>query len=330
MSKKPILIFGGVDGTSIENDTNYAEVFRDSNVRRTFLNWSYGPKAYRRGPNVLDNRADISTAESARAIRDHVIEYWGPYRRAPVHGKAVFLAGYSRGGAAVIETSKFLKERDIPVECLILFDPVDRSFGVGSIFNNTPIPDNVRNVIHIIRSPDAESRVSFGNCGTKRESWTKTKGPAPVEFLGTHAAMGGTLWPDPPDGQKIDEGFPDPPDGLTNITAEMDRAAFAQVRSYFQGELRTALNNCLARMAREGTAVPDFQVTPVVGGSLPPTGGPQKRYYIVKSGDWLSKIAQQYYGDPMKYDVIHKANLGVIGPDPNVIKPDQRLEIPYI
>lgn len=323
------LIFGGVDGTSVENDTNYAEVFRDSNVHRTFLNWNYGPKEYRRGPNVLDDRPDISTLESARAIRDFVVRHWGPYSRAPVYGKAVFLAGYSRGGAAVIETCKWLKDRDIPVECLILFDPVDRTVGVGGMFDNTPIADNVRNVIHIVRSPAAKSRESFKNCGTKREDWSKTKGAPPVAFLGTHAAMGGTLWPDPGPGQVIDEGFPWLIDGPTAITGDMDRVAFAQVRNYFQAELRTILNNCLARMDREGRDVPDFQVTPVSGGSLPPTGQ-VKRYYVVKPGDWLSKIAQQYYGDPMKYDVIHKANLGVIGRDPNLIKPNQRLEIPYV
>ncbi len=32
----------------------------------------------------------------------------------------------------------------------------------------------------------------------------------------------------------------------------------------------------------------------------------------------------------MKYDVIHKANLGVIGPNPDLIKPGQPLVIPNI
>lgn len=30
----------------------------------------------------------------------------------------------------------------------------------------------------------------------------------------------------------------------------------------------------------------------------------------------------------MKYPIIHEANLDVIGPDPNLIKPGQRLLIP--
>ncbi|MEK7855209.1 MAG: LysM peptidoglycan-binding domain-containing protein, partial [Acidobacteriota bacterium] len=134
------------------------------------------------------------------------------------------------------------------------------------------------------------------------------------------------LWPDPPGGGFIDEGFPD---YITAVTAEKDKDTFERVRSYTYGEFRRLIQECLQRMAREGTKVPDFQVTPVSGGSLPPTGG-SKRYHIVRSGEWLSKIAQQYYGDPMKYTVIHKANLSVIGPNPDIIEPNQKLEIPYI
>lgn len=327
MGKNAMLIFGGVDGTSIENDERYEVVFRDSNVHRLFLNWHHGPADYRRGPNVLDNREDISTRHQAEMIRDHVVGHWGPYQRGPVHGKAVFLAGYSRGGAAVIEVCKWLKDYAIPVECLILFDPVDRTPGVGDIFFDTPITDNVRNVIHVVRDRAAKSRESFGNCGRDRESWSKTQGPGPIPFFGTHASIGGTLWPDPPDGGFIDEG---PPDFKTAVTALRDKDTFERVRSYVFGEVRLAVQRCLDRMAREGTNVPDFQVTPVGDGSLPPTGGSQKRYYVVKAGDWLSKIAERYYGDPMKYPIIHKANLSVIGPNPDIIKPDQRLEIPYI
>ncbi len=321
-----MLIFGAVDGTSVENDEDYEKTFYDSNVHRLFLNWTHGPKEYRRGPNALDTRSDISTRNQAIAVKDFVVSYWGPYKRGPVYGKAVFLAGYSRGAAAVIEVCKWLKDYDIPVECLLLYDPVDRSFGVGNAFNNTPLTDNVKNVIHVVRDHGAESRESFGNCGTRRENWSKTKGLGPIPFFGTHAAIGGTLWPDPPNGEFIDEGFPD---YMTKVTADRDRDTFARVRDYTYAELRQGITNCKNRMAREGTRVPDFQVTPVAGGSLPPTGG-GKRYYIVKPGDWLSKIAQQYYGDPMKYPIIHKANLSVIGPNPDIIKPNQRLEIPYI
>lgn len=59
-----------------------------------------------------------------------------------------------------------------------------------------------------------------------------------------------------------------------------------------------------------------------------PNNEQNQRIYIVKPGDWLSKIAITYYGDAMKYKIIHQANLQVIGPNPDIIKPGQRLIIP--
>ena len=70
---------------------------------------------------------------------------------------------------------------------------------------------------------------------------------------------------------------------------------------------------------------------------LPPTGdyppdpkrpGYVPRIHIVKQGDWLSKIAITYYGDMNKWDVIYKRNIDQIGPNPDLIKPGQRLVIP--
>ncbi len=52
--------------------------------------------------------------------------------------------------------------------------------------------------------------------------------------------------------------------------------------------------------------------------------------YTVKKGDSLSKIAKQYYGDPMKYTVIYEANKALIGDNPNLIHPGQVLTIPKL
>ena len=43
----------------------------------------------------------------------------------------------------------------------------------------------------------------------------------------------------------------------------------------------------------------------------------------------VTTIAEKYYGDMMKYKPLHKANISVIGPDPNKIEPRQKLWIPY-
>ena len=57
------------------------------------------------------------------------------------------------------------------------------------------------------------------------------------------------------------------------------------------------------------------------------TENPYAQYYVVKKGDTLSKIAEEYYGDKMLYPKIFEANKDVLQ-DPNKIKPGQRLRIP--
>ena len=53
----------------------------------------------------------------------------------------------------------------------------------------------------------------------------------------------------------------------------------------------------------------------------------QSNYYTIKSGDTLSKIAQEHYGDANAYNKIFEANREVIG-DPDKIYPGQQIRIP--
>ncbi len=55
----------------------------------------------------------------------------------------------------------------------------------------------------------------------------------------------------------------------------------------------------------------------------------ENKRYVVKKGDWLSKIALRYYGDMMKYPAIYEANRDIIR-DPDLIYPGQKLDIPDI
>lgn len=50
-------------------------------------------------------------------------------------------------------------------------------------------------------------------------------------------------------------------------------------------------------------------------------------YYVIESGDSLSKIAKQYYGNAMDYPKIFEANREVIK-DPDLIYPGQKIRIP--
>jgi len=54
---------------------------------------------------------------------------------------------------------------------------------------------------------------------------------------------------------------------------------------------------------------------------------PEAKYYKVKSGDSLSKIAKEFYGDMSKYPVIFEANQPMLK-DPDKIYPGQVLRIP--
>jgi len=55
----------------------------------------------------------------------------------------------------------------------------------------------------------------------------------------------------------------------------------------------------------------------------------QSRFHEVKSGDTLSKISKEVYGDPMKYNVIFEANKPMLK-DPDKIYPGQMLRIPNL
>ncbi|MDX1684022.1 MAG: peptidoglycan-binding protein LysM [Saprospiraceae bacterium] len=54
---------------------------------------------------------------------------------------------------------------------------------------------------------------------------------------------------------------------------------------------------------------------------------PEAKFYEVKSGDTLSKISKEFYGDPMKYNKIFEANQPLLS-DPDKIYPGQKLRIP--
>ena len=69
-------------------------------------------------------------------------------------------------------------------------------------------------------------------------------------------------------------------------------------------------------------------VTEVVADNLnAPEPKVKVEYYVIKSGDTLSKIAKEYYGNAMDYPKIFEANREVIQ-DPDLIYPGQKIRIP--
>ena len=58
-----------------------------------------------------------------------------------------------------------------------------------------------------------------------------------------------------------------------------------------------------------------------------PVADEEKQFYTVQSGDYLSKIAKEVYGDANKYGLIFEANRPMLE-DPDKIYPGQTLVIP--
>ncbi|MEM6503966.1 MAG: LysM peptidoglycan-binding domain-containing protein [Planctomycetota bacterium] len=60
---------------------------------------------------------------------------------------------------------------------------------------------------------------------------------------------------------------------------------------------------------------------------LPPAPG-KDQSYTVRAGDNLSKIAQRFYGEAEKWDLIYARNRNLIGPRPDALKVGMELVIP--
>lgn len=82
------------------------------------------------------------------------------------------------------------------------------------------------------------------------------------------------------------------------------------------------LRKVLDKKAEKPAATPAAAADSGSGGN---SGG---QTYTVKSGDSLWAIAKRYYGSGAMYTKIYEANKGIIGKNPNLIYPGQKLTIP--
>lgn len=64
-----------------------------------------------------------------------------------------------------------------------------------------------------------------------------------------------------------------------------------------------------------------------IAGAVAAAAAATSTFYTIQSGDTLSKIAKEHYGDANAYNTIFEANREVIG-DPDKIYPGQQIRIP--
>jgi nucleoid-associated protein YgaU len=70
-----------------------------------------------------------------------------------------------------------------------------------------------------------------------------------------------------------------------------------------------------------------IQIREAAAGGVQQTASAQSKFYQVKAGDTLSKIAKELYGDANSYNQIFEANRPMLS-DPDKIYPGQVLRIP--
>lgn len=144
-----------VDGTGDFSDTDYAVSMAGSHC--AVLHHLNKPNAfYFRGPDLLS--AIKSTGGTAEKVFRKVMqEEFPPAFLAPGQPQKprspIFLAGHSRGGAAVVRVAQMLAERKVFVHGMFLFDAVDRTIFLDSV---QTVPWNVLQCYHAVRNEGAE------------------------------------------------------------------------------------------------------------------------------------------------------------------------------
>ena len=155
---------------------------------------------YQRGPN---NSGLEVLPEAARVFGYAMSEY----RRDA--GVQIMLAGYSRGGSAVIMAAELLEAQGVPVHSMFLFDPVARHVYPGG----EVIPSNVA-FSRVARRDQSWSfvmkyegtlktsdtlgdssnpcRPFFGSTGLNWRGFGDHR--TPTVFKGSHGALGGVGW----------------------------------------------------------------------------------------------------------------------------------------
>ena len=199
-----------VDGTGPYSQEEYDLAMARSFCWQLEVAFRKYPAKYVAGPGGMGG----STYSMARSGADEIQEFrktFGGGRKGSV--RPLYLAGYSRGAATVIQMAKFL-DQQIPkneVQAMFLFDPVDRDVAI----DGQGIPPNVKNVYVIYRDqaieevnlpwkpnygygqlPDKDiyARKWMGNCSVNPIDPNKTNVATALIKNASHGAAGGSPW----------------------------------------------------------------------------------------------------------------------------------------
>jgi RHS repeat-associated protein len=221
------MILIAIDGSGMDNTVNSKNWMRAhtltglwrSHVRNFYDHYPSNQRWYTDGVPG-DTASQFWSAQDAdiRNGYQYLVDQLQMYPDEPID-----MVGYSRGGAAVMEIARKLKEgvtsgkkKLCPkVRFMGLYDPVDNAYGptTWGLFNGSDtwaeaVPDTVKNVTVVFAAGESpwedpwadmgptghiRSRYQFNRVGESAEDPTKTNYHS-YSLFATHAAMGGDPW----------------------------------------------------------------------------------------------------------------------------------------
>ena len=120
---------------------------------------------------------------------------------------------------------------------------------------------------------------------------------------------------------------------ITDLLSSVFGNQISNLKVEFNDGIVTLYGSCDTQATKEKAMLLAGNVKGVSGVNdvyfTAPPAEEEVEFYVVQSGDSLSKIAKEYYGNAMKYPEIFEANREVIK-DPDLIYPGQKLRIPKI
>lgn len=331
-----MFIYVGIDGTGTGDTGEYERLFKNSFVNQLGrMGMWEGASIYRRGPTD----PGFETASIAASAHSEFLPKYNAIKAANgAKRPRVFMAGYSRGGAAILKVANMLHDADIEVECLLLFDAVDRTTTISS--DETKVPPTVRFCRHARRAEAARSRIPFGYCDTPYDPASTDYEEKP--FLCTHGGVGGAPWTgeDCLTNGYIDE-YKDAKSRIgqwispvligvslpTRITLGQELIGMQQTQSWAWSALSFSLVRARSEMKAE---TPDANVPqPGAPGTTPPGATrPPTRTHTVSAGETLSLITKRYWEDMMLFPLLYDANASTIGTNWDRIMPGMQLLVP--
>lgn len=117
-------------------------------------------------------------------------------------------------------------------------------------------------------------------------------------------------------------------DGIVTLCAECESATSLQKMILMAGNVKGVEDVRVDKISITPPAAAEATETPVATEEVAQVlEEANVEYYIIQSGDSLSKIAKQFYGNAMEYPRLFEENREVIE-DPDLIYPGQKIRIP--